>query len=394
MKGKKIAILVPRFHPNIAGGAEKLALDYALILKESNQVEVFTTCAKDYISWKNELPAGEEVWDDIKIHRFPVKKERNINTMNQVLENCLRKGNKVSLEEEENFLIEQGPYSPGLVNTMIESQDRFDLIILVGYLYYPIVKVLTHLKKPVLIIPTFHEEPAFTLPIYKRTFLPGYSYCFNAPEEADVYKKQIGILPKNFFFIGTYVSLPNEKVLQNPISNEEEINLLTLGRIEPAKGFPELYAHYDSWKHFFPKEKIHLISIGNNHLPNDLIPASVHLQGFVTQSEKENLLRRSHLILNPSALESFSIAIMEAWSFAKPVLVNGKSDVMRGHCQRSQGGLYYSDEISFRRSLEYLIQNPSIRERLGKNGRRYVELNFTKEVIKNKLELVVSKLLD
>ncbi|TGN11217.1 glycosyltransferase [Leptospira ilyithenensis] len=393
---KKIAILVPRFHPNIAGGAEKLALDYALILKESHQVQIFTTCAKDYVSWKNELREGEEDWDDIKIHRFPVKKERNINVMNQVLESCLRKGNKVSIEEEENFLIEQGPYSPSLVSRVIEVQNQFDLIILVGYLYYPIVKVLPNLKKPTLIIPTFHEEPAFTLPLYKRTFLPDYSYCFNAPEEADVYKKQIGVLPKNYFYIGTYVSLPKEEVLQqNPISVEEEgINLLTLGRIEPAKGFPELYAHYDSWKHFFPKEKIRLVSIGNNHLPNDLIPISVHLQGFVTQTEKENLLQKSHLILNPSALESFSIAIMEAWSFAKPVLVNGKSDVMRGHCQRSQGGLYYSDEISFRRSLEYLIQNPDIRERLGKNGRKYVELNFTKETIKNKLELVVSKLLD
>ncbi|WP_411824422.1 glycosyltransferase family 4 protein [Leptospira sp. 'Mane'] len=393
MNQKKIAILVPRFYPNIAGGAEKLALDYALILKESFQIQIFTTCAKDYVSWKNELPVGEEFWNDIKIHRFPVKKERNINRMNQVLESCLQKGNNASQDEEENFLIEQGPYSPSLVNQIIERQNEFDLIILVGYLYYPIVKALPNLKNPVLIIPTFHEEPAFTLPVYKRTFLPTYSYCFNAPEEAEVYKKQIGVLPKNFFLIGTYVDLPVDDVLKDS-ADKDEINLLTLGRIEPAKGFPELYAYYDSWKRFFPKEKINLISIGNNHLPEDLIPASVHLQGFVTQKEKENLLLNSDLILNPSAFESFSIAIMESWSFSKPVLVNGKSDVMRGHCHRSQGGLYYSDEISFRRSLEYLIQNRNIRKRLGTNGRKYVELNFTKEKIRNKLELVVNKLLD
>lgn len=377
---KKIAIIIPRFLPDIAGGAEKLALDYALILKNDFHVEIFTTCARDYLTWKNELPEGKELWNDLTINRYRVEKNRNIKTMNHSLNELLKNLNSIQEKEEDKFIIEQGPYSPKLVSGFLREQSRFDLAILVGYLYYPIVTLLPNIKIRKLIIPTFHDEPALSLPIYERTFLTSYTYSFNAPEELTVFENRFGATP-NHVLIGTYVK---EQYISVP-SQEQKIRILTLGRMEAAKGFIELFQYFNQWLETYQAPDLEMVCIGSNHLDAKDIPKSVQMKGYVSEKEKENLLKSASLLINPSPFESFSIAMMEAWSFGIPVLVNGKSDVMRGHNIRSQGGLHYSDEISFRRCLEYLIERPELRRRLGENGKKYVLANFTYSVVARKL---------
>ncbi|MCZ8156618.1 MAG: glycosyltransferase family 4 protein [Leptospira sp.] len=396
----KIAFILPRFHPEIAGGAEKLALDYALLLKEDYEIEVFTTCAKDYTTWRNEIKPGTEVWNQITIHRFPVTKERNIQEMNKALEDCLSKGFSVTREEQLSFIEKQGPCCPALIDTFLKDQNKFNLVIFVGYLYYPIVKLLPLVSIKKLIIPTFHDEPALYLPLYKEIYLPNYVYSFNAPEELLVYQNRFGQIPKHTL-IGTFIENQNSSQYSNnspadfqvTASKPESIILMTLGRMEVAKGFVEIFQFFDRWQSTYNISNLTWISIGSNHLNPKDIPSSIQIKGFVSQNEKESLIQSASLVINPSPYESFSIAMMEAWSFKTPVLVNGKSEVMRGHNIRSQGGLHYSDEISFRRTLEYLIERPELRKRLGENGYKYVQANFTKDVVSKKLKQLISKLL-
>ena len=42
---------------------------------------------------------------------------------------------------------------------------------------------------------------------------------------------------------------------------------------------------------------------------------------------------------------------LEAWALGKPVLANGRCDVLRGQCVRSNGGLYYEDFEEFAEAL-------------------------------------------
>lgn len=385
---KRIAIIIPRFFPDIACGSEKLALDYALILKNDFHVEIFTTCARDYLTWKNELPEGKEIWNDITVNRFAVERNRNIQSMNHSLNELLNNLDSIQEKEEDKFIIEQGPYSPKLVSNFLKEQSRFDLAIFIGYLYYPIVKLLPNVKIRKLIIPTFHDEPALSLPIYQRTFLTTYTYSFNAPEELTVFENRFGATP-NHVLIGTYVK---EQIVTD-LKQDQKVRILTLGRMEAAKGFIELFQYFDQWMGTYEAPELEMVCIGSNHLDSKDVPKSIQMKGFVSEKEKESLLRRATILINPSPFESFSIAMMEAWSFGIPVLVNGKSDVMRGHNLRSQGGLHYSDEISFRRCLEYLIERPQLRRRLGENGRKYVLANFTYNVVARKLISTVNKLL-
>jgi hypothetical protein len=56
----KVAVVVQRYGADINGGAELHARYIAEHLARHTEVEVLTTCARDYVTWRNELPAGVE----------------------------------------------------------------------------------------------------------------------------------------------------------------------------------------------------------------------------------------------------------------------------------------------------------------------------------------------
>ncbi|MGE8721100.1 glycosyltransferase family 4 protein [Leptospira terpstrae] len=387
----KILMITARFLEHASGGAEKLAYDYASILSESNDVTVCTSCAKDYVSWKNEFSKGETKENSIRILRFPVSQTRNMVKMNRILNECLEKGDSVSEKEQFEFLKEQGPFCPDLVNYITKEQHTYDIAILIGYLYYPVVASIPNLKIPFVIVPTFHDEPPFRLPMYRKTYSSNYVYSFNAPEEISVYEAYTNQKTNSYFLIGTYI---NDTITEANSSDLHSNQLITIGRIEPAKGYPELFEYFQNWKVFSNRTDITVKCLGSISSMETPKEPLIKFTGFVSEEEKISEIQKSFLLLNPSAFESFSISIMEAWIQKKAVLVNAKSTVMKGHCLRSQGGLYYSDSLSFQKTLDFLLENREIATRLGQNGREYVLANFTKEVIRKKLNQMVSMLLD
>ena len=60
MSRPAVAFVVQRYGADVTGGSEALARALAERLVPSHDVTVFTTCARDYVTWRNELPAGEE----------------------------------------------------------------------------------------------------------------------------------------------------------------------------------------------------------------------------------------------------------------------------------------------------------------------------------------------
>ena len=53
---KRIAIVVQRCHASVVGGSEALAWQYARLLSSRYEVEILSSTASDYMTWKNDLP--------------------------------------------------------------------------------------------------------------------------------------------------------------------------------------------------------------------------------------------------------------------------------------------------------------------------------------------------
>ena len=71
----KLAFIVQRYGRDIPGGAETLARQIAERLSRRHQIDVLTTTARDYVTWKNEYPEGEEKLRGVRVVRFPVEGE-------------------------------------------------------------------------------------------------------------------------------------------------------------------------------------------------------------------------------------------------------------------------------------------------------------------------------
>jgi glycosyltransferase involved in cell wall biosynthesis len=62
--------------------------------------------------------------------------------------------------------------------------------------------------------------------------------------------------------------------------------------------------------------------------------------------------------------------MLEAWTQARPALVNGRADALVGQCRRAAGGLWYASADEFAVALETLDESTG--RALGESGRRYV----------------------
>jgi glycosyltransferase involved in cell wall biosynthesis len=114
--------------------------------------------------------------------------------------------------------------------------------------------------------------------------------------------------------------------------------------------------------------------------------------GFLSEAEKWSALAGAELLVMPSELESLSMVTNEAWSVGKPVLANGKCDVLAGQCRRSNAGLYFEDYYEFREALSRLESDAALRDGLGDNGKIYYRDHYRWDVVEGKYNRMLSGL--
>jgi hypothetical protein len=128
---------------------------------------------------------------------------------------------------------------------------------------------------------------------------------------------------------------------------------------------------------------MHLVLIGTPVIPIPDHPRIHHL-GFVSDHDKFDAMAAAELLIMPSYFESLSMVALEAWALGKPVLANGKCDVLRGQCVRSNGGLYYENFEEFLETLRAIDMGPALASTLGRNGREYFSKHYSWPIIERK----------
>ncbi|MCB1140922.1 MAG: glycosyltransferase family 4 protein [Leptospiraceae bacterium] len=379
MKKNRILMVTTIFSEEAFGGAERLSLDYATKLSDEIDLTILTTTSLSYLTWEPVLNPGEEKKENMNILRFDVKKKRNLRSFNRYYTSLLKK-KEVRESDFQKFIELQGPFVPELIEYIKNHHSEYDVILFIGYLYYPIVLGLPFCKNKSVCVLTLHDEPPAYFPIYKELFTDEIFYSFNTPEELDLFEKIFHFTPEKYRIIGTAVEIPDEYLI--PYEPKPFPYLLYVGRVDEGKGVYRLIEFFRKWKKQFPSDFKLIIAGGGERIESD---EEIESLGFISEKDKFSWMSSAFVLVNPSPMESFSITIMESWLMGVPVLVNSESDTMRNHCIRSNGGLYYQSQESFFRTMEFMISNKQKRKKMGENGKRYVTSNYSSSRIKKLL---------
>jgi glycosyltransferase involved in cell wall biosynthesis len=163
--------------------------------------------------------------------------------------------------------------------------------------------------------------------------------------------------------------------------------LLYVGRVDENKGCRQLFDFFCRYR-AETRSPLRIVLIGKAVIPIPNDPSIVAL-GFQPDSEKWDALAACDLLSMPSRYESLSMVTLEAWWAERPVLANGKCEVLRGQCLRANAGLYYSSYDEFHEALALLEARPDLRRALGAAGRRYFEQHYAWDVVERKyLDLI------
>jgi len=104
----KIAFVVQRYGTEILGGSEYHCRLIAERLAPRHQVEVLTTCAQDYITWKNEYSEGSDRVRGVTVRRFANSRTRDIHTFNRYSEWIFTSPHCSYFRAIQSFSVEQG----------------------------------------------------------------------------------------------------------------------------------------------------------------------------------------------------------------------------------------------------------------------------------------------
>ena len=377
-----LAVVVQRYGADINGGAELHARYIAERLSRHAQIEVVTTCARDYVTWRNELPPGTDKVNGIPVRRFPVRHERRPGHFGRLSEHVFRHAH--SIADELAWLDSEGPASPALVDYLARSGDAFDFAIFFSYRYYHAWHGARRLWRKAVLVPTAERDPAIGLGIFGPVFRGVRAVMYNSHEE----RAMIHAAARNQSVPGIVVGVGSDVPARTDPSRfrrKFKINrpfAIYIGRIDENKGCKELFDYFNRYAATFP-HGLDLVLIGSAIIPVLQHPRIHHL-GFLSDEDKFDGLAAADVLIMPSYFESLSMVALEAWALGRPVLANGRCDVLKGQCVRSAAGLYYENYEEFAETLYSLESNGPLHARLGRNGREYFRRHYAWPVIERK----------
>jgi glycosyltransferase involved in cell wall biosynthesis len=386
----RLAVVVPRFG-DVVGGAELHARWLAERLAlEGHTVEVLTTCALDHYSWKNVLPPGVEHHGQLTVRGF-LTNDRDFD-LHQELERAIRARFPLT-KAEELLWLRNGVSSSQMEDYLVSSGDSYDLIIGMPYLFGTTYFSMMARPERAVVIPCLHDEPYAHTRFLRELLGNVRGVMFNTTPEAEIGKRLAPKLaPWGIVGLGFDNGSHDDPDRFREKHKLTRPFLLYVGRREGGKNLPQLFdyfmRHKDRRKH-----DVVLAVAGSGEIP---LPASDSVIGLKIDwtQERDSLYRAALAVCQPSINESLSIVLMQAWMAERPVIVHGQGEVTKFHCQQSNGGLWYSDYGEFEEVLDLMISDSDLRTTLGRNGRNYVEREYSWEAVLERFNSTASRLME
>ncbi len=383
---KKIGFVAPWYGEKIPGGAEMELRGLVHHLKDVGvEVEVLTTCVKDFMSNWNENYYKEKDYIEAgsSVKRFLVRRG-NHDIFGKINAKILN--NVVVSKEEEQAFIKESIRSTNLENYIKQNEKEYDLFVYIPYMFGTTYYGVLACPEKAVIIPCLHDENYAYMNIYKKCFEKVRGIAFNARPESELAYKlyQIEKTETIISGVGVDTNLTGEAEHFRQKYQIEEPFLLYAGRKDKTKNVDLLIRYFEKYKRE-NNNNLQLVMIGPAKIEiPESIQNEVHDLGFVPIQDKYDAYIAANILCQPSKNESFSLVIMESWLAGRPVIVSEECAVTANFVKESNGGFYFFDYYQFEVQINYLLEHQEIANKMGESGRNYVLKNFSWDVIVKK----------
>jgi len=409
----RIAFIVQRYGTEILGGSEYHCRLLAEHLAVRHQVDVLTTCARDYTTWANEYPEGSDRLRGVTVRRFATARTRDLAAFTRLSERVFHEAH--SSQDEMEWLKQQGPWAPGLIDYLQRHHHAFDVLVFFTYLYAPTVLGIKVAPSKSVLVPTAHDEPPIRLEMYRDVFGGAAAIAWNTEAERRFVSSRFHLRAVAEDIVGCGIDLPEGEAITteaepasagdsreplpphlegpaNAFRRRHKMHdpfVLYGGRIDPGKGCEELLEYFQTYVKEHGDATLLLMGVKMMPIPED---PHVRFAGVLPEEERLHALEAATVVVVPSPHESLSLLALEAMAVGTPVLVNARSAVLVEHCRRSNAGLYYADRWEFTEALRLLMRDAPLRAALGRNGQLYINRHYRWSHVIKKCERLFARL--
>lgn len=365
----RVAFVVQRYGEEVAGGAEALCrLTARALARAGDEVVVYTTTARDYVTWAPFYPEGRERDGGVVVERFGV--EPPDPRLSGDLARRLSVRPDAALETR--WARAQGPVSRPMLRTLRQAARRHEVVALWTYLYATTQLAMPLVAGRAVLVPLAHDEPMLRFSLTRGIAALASGFAFLTPEERNLVDDVLGVGDRPSAVVGAGLDpLPRG----DPERARRRFGLpqrfaLYLGRVDAAKGVDALLGAHARYRSCAGAGALGLVLAGRAAGAHRL-PSWAVATGFVDGAEKADLLAAAEVVVLPSPYESLSLVALEAWASGRPTLAYARSAVLAGQTARSGGGLLYTGPATYVRQLSRLAADADLRGTLAAAGRRF-----------------------
>lgn len=367
MKNKKIVILALHLG---AGGAEKAICNLANILCMENDVTIISTYKL------NDLPAFE-INPSVKIEYLLPNLKPNRKEIKSAIKNAkIFTLAKESLKSLKILYLRK--------KTMVEKIKEHDCDVIISTRILHNNWVGKYAKNGIIKIAEEHNSHNNNKKYIKKLVksLKNIDYLMPTSKGlSDFYEGKIGNTKVKF--IPNYIERKTDKV-----SNLENKTIISVGRLEPVKGFDDLIDVFEIFQEKNPDWNLKIIGSGSqkealkNKINSLNLQNKVLLLGELTTEKVEEEYSNSSIYVMTSHSESLGLVLIEAASAGLPLFAFDSCDGPKEIIQSGENGYLIPnrDKKQMAEKIAKTIENKQEMQRLSNNAKKILE-KYSKEKV-------------
>jgi glycosyltransferase involved in cell wall biosynthesis len=418
----KFAFITPRYGAEFNTGAEHACRLLAEQIAKRHDVDVLTTTARDSSQWRNDYSEGADRVRGALVRRFAVSATPERPAFTE-LTRRLREGPRYRADEI-SWVREVGPWSSGLIEHIKRQHRSYDALVFFGLMHPLTVSGLEIAPERSVLFPHLRLRSELRFDLWADVLASARAVGFFSGYERRLAHSYVGVVPQSEEVIGIGVDPPPQQsyprhqqdpadvITDDDTQSDEESPAdesylggrgipfrrrhrlydnfaLFGGRVEPDNGCEQMLEYFDSFatEH---ADAMRLVLMGVKMMTVPEAPY-LRLAGVLPDRERMTAYEAATITVAPAPDDLLAQSLLESLAVGTPVLANAANETAVEHCRRANAGLYYSNREEFAEALHEL-QSPSLRERMGENGRRYVRNHHQWDAVVGRFERLVGRI--